>query len=133
MTSSRTSSNGLTTNKGWDLFIWGGLSTACGEVATLPIDVVKVRMQVNAMKAHPNNIGSHKMTRMFLNILDKEGIRALYSGLSPAVVRQLFHGGIRIGLYEPIKVMLSGKNAANHEKVPFVIKLLSGVISGILG
>lgn len=35
-------------------------------------------------------------------IYQREGVRAFYSGLMPAIVRGLFYGGVRLG--KPIKI-----------------------------
>lgn len=36
-----------------------------------------------------------------MNVVRNEGLRALYMGLTPGLVRSVFYGGLRLGLYEP--------------------------------
>ncbi len=39
-------------------------------------------------------------------LVREEGVRALWSGSGPALVRAIAYGGLRIGLYRPIKLAL---------------------------
>jgi len=123
---------GLASKKGWDLFLWGGISTACGELSTIPIDVVKVRMQVEHLTTKGNDMTRPSMINTLINTVRNEGVMALYLGTSPAIWRQLLYGGLRIGLYEPIKKLLNG-NKKEEEKISFINKLLAGIISGAIG
>jgi hypothetical protein len=129
-----TTSVGLATEKQWHLFAWGGLATVCGEIVTLPIDVIKVRMQVQTMAYDhltfkKNAIGS--MSKTGLQIFWSEGVQAFYAGLSPAIVRQLFYGGLRTGFYEPIKQALNGfKKETVEEKISFINKVIAGALAG---
>ncbi|XP_042014542.1 mitochondrial substrate carrier family protein ucpB-like isoform X3 [Salvia splendens] len=41
------------------------------------------------------------MTQVGINLVKNEGLRALYMGLTPGLVRSVFYGGLRLGLYEP--------------------------------
>jgi hypothetical protein len=63
------------------------------------VDVIKVRLQLAnpAMTTSKSTIkaGLAETTR---KIYHKEGIRAFYSGLMPAIVRGLFYGGVRLGI-----------------------------------
>jgi hypothetical protein len=40
-------------------------------------------------------------------IYQREGIRAFYSGLMPAIVRGLFYGGVRLGITIKLKLNIS--------------------------
>lgn len=80
-------------------YLIGGISSMIAEVATLPFDVMKVRMQLDR---------SLTFFETFLNIVREGGLTALFSGLQPALLRQVFYGTIRYGLYPPVKKYLSG-------------------------
>jgi len=77
-------------------YLIGGLSSMVAEVATLPFDVIKVRMQLDR---------SLSFFQTFIALV-KEG--SLFRGLQPALLRQVFYGTIRYGLYPPVKKYLSG-------------------------
>jgi len=96
--------------KRWHLFLWGSIATCVGEIVTLPIDVVKVRMQTDSMLSG----NSRGMIGTFVHILKYEGPTALYAGVFPAVLRQFFYGGLRTGLYEPLKELLNGLKKRNY-------------------
>jgi len=119
---------GLSSKRGYDLFLWGGISTACGEIATIPIDVVKVRMQVGALMGGKRQ----SMVNTFVNIVKNEGVLALYLGTSPAVWRQLLYGGLRIGLYEPIKKLISGKKKEMMRRYLLLLNYAQAFFLGLL-
>ena len=62
------------------------------------VDVIKVRLQLAnpAMAASKSSMKAGLLTTT-VNIYRKEGVRAYYSGLKPAVIRGLFYGGVRLG------------------------------------
>lgn len=81
--------------------LYGGVSSAVAEAVTVPLDVLKVRMQLQ---------GESGGARQYRNTLDaavqiasKEGPLAFTKGLKPAVLRQLTYGSLRFGLYVPCK------------------------------
>jgi len=71
------------------------------EFLTHPVDLVKVRMQLqgeqNAARQYEN------MLHAFSRIWKTEGPLALYQGVNPAVLRQATYGTCRVGLYAPLK------------------------------
>ena len=80
-------------------FSWVSVCTA--EVLTCPIDVCKVRLQLE---------GELGAQRRYANIFDAmgkiarmEGPSALWKGVGPALGRQTVYGTLRYGGYEPIK------------------------------
>jgi hypothetical protein len=56
------------------------------------------------------------------------GLSALFKGVSPAMVRGLVYGGLRIGMYSPIKSWLTGEG----KKANMQSKLISGCASGAI-
>lgn len=50
------------------------------------------------------------MTDAFVQISKQEGIRALYSGIKPAVLRQATYGTIKFGTYYTLKKFIADNN-----------------------
>lgn len=61
-------------------------------------------------------------------IVRHEGLLALYKGVTAAVVRGVLYGGLRIGLYDPIKHVLG----ANSAESSLTRKVAAGMLSGSL-
>ena len=80
----------------------------CGEAACLPIDTVKVRLQIQKVMpgVAPKYAG---MIGTMKTIVGEEGTFALYSGLSPGLQRQFVNSGLRVGLYVPIRNLICGE------------------------
>ena len=80
----------------------------CGATVTMPVDVVKTRLQMDGaggVKLYSGTLDcATKMVRA-------EGPGALFKGLPPALVRQSTYGSLRYGLYGPIRNSL-GVHAA---------------------
>ena len=84
--------------------------------------------------------GSGKPMNMFqtvAHIARHEGVTSLWKGAKPALLRQLTYGGMRYGLYEPIKQLLVGDahdpdGPGPAGDFPIYIKLLAGCLSGAL-
>mmetsp|Transcript_644 Transcript_644/g.2269 ORF Transcript_644/g.2269 Transcript_644/m.2269 type:complete len:325 (+) Transcript_644:120-1094(+) len=107
-------------------FVYGGLASAIAEAVTIPIDVLKVRMQLQ---------GEGGSARQYRNTLDaafriarSEGAGAFVKGLKPAVVRQLTYGSLRFGLYSHCKE-LYGVPANSMQAVP-LRKALAAMTAG---
>merc|ERR1719272_1595111 len=79
---------------------YGAIASMAAEVATMPIDVVKVRLQyagADGQKMYSGVMDAAKKT------VKAEGPGALFKGIQPALVRQCFYGGLRYGLYAPFR------------------------------
>jgi solute carrier family 25 (mitochondrial carrier), member 14/30 len=64
------------------------------------------------------------------NVVKAEGVRGLYKGFSPTVVRESTYSTIRLGMYEPFKNKLGGTDPKN---TPIHIKMAAGSLSGCIG
>ena len=59
-------------------------------------------------------------------VISEEGARALYSGLSPALLRQAVYGTIKYGLYYSIKDVVGGEESTVKN---VYIAIVSGAVS----
>ncbi|XP_077984222.1 mitochondrial ornithine transporter 1-like [Glandiceps talaboti] len=78
------------------LMFCGGFAGACLWTAIFPIDVVKSRIQVQSMIGNMEG----RFLPMLINIYRTEGIRALYSGLGPCVLRSFPANGALFVAFE---------------------------------
>ncbi|XP_058965046.1 mitochondrial substrate carrier family protein ucpB-like [Pocillopora verrucosa] len=118
-------------------FALSGLSCMCAATVTNPIDVIKTRMQLD------NELGSqHESRNIFHNryyrglvrgaarIAHEEGIRGLYKGIAPSLMREASYSTLRLGLYEPLKEWFGATDPAH---TPLWKKVCSGAIAGAIG
>ena len=63
-------------------------------------------------------------------ILEHEGTRGLYKGITASWMRESIYSSLRLGLYEPFKRMLG---ATDNKNTPFYLKFLAGGMSGFIG
>ncbi|KAI4301335.1 hypothetical protein L6164_034623 [Bauhinia variegata] len=100
-----------------------GASVAVATAITHPMDVVKVRLQMQLAGQRGPLSG---MGQLFFRVLKNEGPGSLYLGLTPALTRSLVYGGLRLGLYEPSKYAC--ETAFGSTNVFF--KIASGIFAG---
>ncbi|XP_048388404.1 mitochondrial ornithine transporter 1-like isoform X2 [Stegostoma tigrinum] len=77
------------------LMVSGGFGGACLWIAVYPIDCVKSRIQVLSMAGQQAGFFS-----TFRNIFMKEGLKAIYSGLTPTMIRAFPANGALFLAYE---------------------------------
>lgn len=61
-------------------------------------------------------------------VAKEEGVGALWKGVVPGLHRQVLFGGLRIGLYEPVKNLYVGKDFQGD--VPLIKKIAAGLTTG---
>ena len=93
-----------------------GASVACATACTNPLDVLKVRLQVMDGATTPGigKLGNGAQPRArptgmadaFASLVRHEGPLALWKGLTPSLIRAVCYGGLRLGLYRPITVLV---------------------------
>lgn len=98
-------------------YVCGGFAAVSAEIATFPVDTAKVRLQLQGQtKDHRWSKMRYTGTIHCLACITKEeGIRAVYKGLAPALIRQAVYGTIKFGLYYSIKEVLSKQSKKSKE------------------
>ncbi|XP_051142319.1 uncharacterized protein LOC127259192 isoform X2 [Andrographis paniculata] len=61
-----------------------------------------------------------------MQVVKNEGVRSLYLGLTPALMRSVLYGGLRLGLYEPSKYVCE----LAFESTNVFMKIASGAFAG---
>lgn len=111
----------------WKPFIYGGMASIVAEFGTFPIDLTKTRLQVQGQSQY-TEVRYRGMFHALFRIGKEEGVRALYSGISPALLRQASYGTIKIGTYNSLKRLF----VTHPEDETMVINVFCGVVSGVL-
>lgn len=109
--------------------LFGGIASCLAEAATMPVDVIKVRLQVSGSDGKKVYSG---LVDAFASTVRKEGAGALFKGLPPALIRQASYGSLRYGLYAPIRNLIGVGDKGGKDQIPLHIKILSGGSSGAL-
>ncbi|XP_022728210.1 mitochondrial substrate carrier family protein ucpB-like isoform X1 [Durio zibethinus] len=102
-----------------------GISVAVATGLTHPLDVLKVRLQMQLVGQRGPLIG---MGPLFVQVWNNEGPKSLYLGLTPALTRSLLYGGLRLGLYEPSKSACDWAFGCNN----IFTKIASGAFAGAI-
>ncbi|XP_060657583.1 mitochondrial uncoupling protein Bmcp [Drosophila nasuta] len=103
--------------KDWRPFVYGGLASITAEFGTFPIDTTKTRLQIQGQKIDQtfSQLRYRGMTDAFVKISKEEGLRALYSGIWPAVLRQATYGTIKFGTYYTLKKLANERGLLTDE------------------
>lgn len=113
----------------WGSFACSAVATCWAEVTTLPLDTAKVRLQLQT-KVEGTVPKYRGMLGTVLTVAKEEGATALWKGLEPGVHRQCLFGGLRIGLYDPVKSLYVGKDFKGD--APLHLKIAAGLTTGAL-
>ena len=106
-------------------FLAGGLASSTAEIVTIPIDTVKVRLQ---LQGQGTNIARLGLLPTIKSIYTNEGVSGFYKGLTPALLRQMSYSSIRVYIYSPIRNFYSPNGNPTYLQ-----KVLAGGTSGAIG
>ncbi|KAF8771795.1 Mitochondrial uncoupling protein 2 like protein [Argiope bruennichi] len=110
-------------------FVSAGTAACIADMITFPLDVAKVRLQIQG-EGVSGAVSKKGMFGMMLNIIQKEGPKSLYNGLCAGLQRQMCFASVRIGLYDSVKnqysALASGSIPAGHVG----IRILAGITTG---
>lgn len=111
-----------------------GASNATAACFTNPVDVVKVRLQMDGEGVAAAGQAAGRRYRGIFHagsvLLRDEGLSGFYRGIRASLCREMSYSGIRMGLYEPTKQLLSRGDAA---QASLAMKVCSGAITGAAG
>jgi len=95
----------------------------------MPVDVVKVRLQY---QGGDGTVQYRGMVDAFRGTMRNEGPGALFKGIKPAMVRQFTYGGLRYGLYAPIRNMIGVDASTPKSEIPLAKKFIAGGGAGAI-
>eukprot|EP01098_Paradermamoeba_levis_P009318 TRINITY_DN3875_c0_g1_i2.p1 TRINITY_DN3875_c0_g1~~TRINITY_DN3875_c0_g1_i2.p1 ORF type:complete len:254 (-),score=39.02 TRINITY_DN3875_c0_g1_i2:58-819(-) len=90
----------------WEYFTMGAISKLFSTFVTFPFSVIKTRLQV-----HKEFFSSKALYQgiwdTFASIVRKEGVKGLYSGFVPSILRNVPYSALTLAVYEKLVVMSS--------------------------
>lgn len=119
-------------------FTASAIAACFAEICTIPLDTAKVRLQLqkNVVAAAASGDAAPALPKYrgllgtAATIAREEGAAALWKGIVPGLHRQCIYGGLRIGLYEPVKSFYVGKDHVGD--VPLSKKIAAGFTTGAI-
>ncbi|PKU86850.1 mitochondrial uncoupling protein 5-like [Dendrobium catenatum] len=134
-------------------FVEGGIASIVAGCSTHPLDLIKVRLQLQGESAaaapalrpalafpgsspiaipHSNpSLRRPGFLSVGAQILRAEGPSALFSGISATILRQTLYSTTRMGLYDILKTKMSSEGTA--AALPLHKKIAAGLIAGAVG
>ncbi|CAN0879819.1 Mitochondrial uncoupling protein 1 [Linum grandiflorum] len=112
----------------------GAFAACFAEICTIPLDTAKVRLQLQKSAASGDVLAMPRYNGMLgtvATIAREEGAASLWKGIIPGLHRQCLYGGLRIGLYDPVKNFYVGPDFVGD--VPLSKKILAALTTGALG
>jgi len=106
----------------WKGFVQGSLGAAVGGCASHPMDLIKVRMQIQTG-------AKFNMLQMGMNIIRTEGPTGFLKGIDASAARQLVYSGTRFGMYDVLK-KVAGEDSG---PLNFFSKAACGMGAGAIG
>jgi solute carrier family 25 oxoglutarate transporter 11 len=109
-------------------FVTGSLSGMFATCCIQPIDMVKVRIQLQAGSAD----AAGPLT-VATNMLKNEGLGGMYKGIDSALTRQVVYTGSRLGLFDYFKDLAKGPDGKLPAWKSAVCALGAGGIAAVIG
>lgn len=113
-------------------FFSAGAAACIADVITFPLDVAKVRLQIQGEGLNSSQAGiKNGMFRTIINIARIEGPKSLYNGLCAGLQRQMCFASVRIGLYDSVKNFYNGILSSDSTSQGHIwIRILAGISTG---
>jgi solute carrier family 25 (mitochondrial carrier), member 14/30 len=112
------------------IFVYGGIASCVAEFFTFPLDTTKTRLQIQDNSKNLSNKYS-SFIDAGIKIYRHEGYKALYSGLSSALLRQSVYGTIKFGSYYTLKNFVVNK--VYHDKDVSENTMINVTCAGVAG
>ncbi|XP_058830866.1 mitochondrial thiamine pyrophosphate carrier-like [Topomyia yanbarensis] len=94
-----------------ELFMCGGLAGLCTKLLVYPLDLAKKRLQIQGFASNRQSFGQHFVANHMLQCLYEvgrhEGIRGLYKGLSPSLLKAGFTTAFYFTIYDWLLFMFN--------------------------
>ncbi|CAN0858346.1 Mitochondrial uncoupling protein 4 [Linum grandiflorum] len=113
-------------------FMEGGVASIVAGCSTHPIDLIKVRMQLQGESPSPSLRPALRVGPISVatKIVHQEGLSALFSGVSATVLRQTLYSTTRMGIYDILKHKWTDPST---KTMPLHKKIGAGLIAGAIG
>ena len=117
-------------------------------ITTHPLDLIKVRMQLqgeeaslagaqyamsNGTTTYATVVSRSGPFRVGLEVTHSEGIKALYSGVSTTLLRQVLYSSTRMGLYKYLKHHWRDETSHEGTSLSLYKKITAALVSGAKG
>ncbi|RMX43930.1 hypothetical protein pdam_00011274 [Pocillopora damicornis] len=92
------------------------MAATVAETVTFPLDITKTRLQIQGERASTiqsttaANVPYRGMVRTAVGIVEEEGLRNLWSGVTPAILRHIVYTGSRMTAYEFLRNKVLKRN-----------------------
>lgn len=87
-----------------ELFICGGFAGLCTKLLVYPLDLIKKRLQIQGFSQNRQTFGKHFVANHMLQCLYQvcrdEGLRGLYKGLNPSLLKAAFTTAFYFAIYD---------------------------------
>ncbi len=117
----------------WKGFVQGALGAMSGAAVSHPLDLIKVRMQIQGEGAPAGaQLGTQPRVGpvgMGASIYRESGVPGLFRGLTASLFRQFFFSGVRFGVYD----VLSNAAGAQSGNLPLYTKVALAAAAGGVG
>jgi len=108
----------------------GSTAASFAEIATIPFDTAKVRLQLQ--KINPGELPKYSgLVGTMRTVSMEEGKLSLYRGLTPGIQRQIVFSGLRVGMYVPVRNFFSGELAPGQNPT-LLQKIAAGITTGAI-
>eukprot|EP01120_Amphizonella_sp_Union-15-10_P008067 TRINITY_DN2825_c0_g1_i1.p1 TRINITY_DN2825_c0_g1~~TRINITY_DN2825_c0_g1_i1.p1 ORF type:complete len:331 (-),score=43.98 TRINITY_DN2825_c0_g1_i1:44-943(-) len=108
-------------------FLSGLIAEVCGAVVWTPMDIVKQRLQTQSKSSI---VQYHNSLHGITSLMRDEGFKGLFRGFGPGVATYAPFVGLYFMFYEQGKVLGTKITGKNPEKLPPIVHLTSGFLSG---
>jgi len=114
----------------WIKGVCGGAAAMTAEFVTLPVDVLKVRLQLSGEGGQGKAYNG--VRDAFQTILKQEGVGGLFKGLTPGLMRQAVYQGFKMAVYEPMRNQLA-RYRGPEASAGLMDKIAAGGLGGAMG
>lgn len=118
-------------------YVLSSLAATVAETVTFPLDITKTRLQIQGERASTlstttsTTVPYRGMIKTAVGIVEEEGLRNLWSGVTPAILRHVVYTGSRMTAYEFLRNKVLRRNADG--KFAVWKSVIAGMTAGAFG